>query len=140
MKILLGVNDSASTRHLLECLASRSVWREPSYEYVALHVLTPLPNGLAALLDREHINARYADAGGSALAQFGHALDRLPGHAARSYAVGDPGKVLARWAAEDGFDLVMIGSQVRGPISQLVIGSTVGRILAHATTPVLVMR
>jgi nucleotide-binding universal stress UspA family protein len=140
MKILLGVDDGASTHHLFQCLATRPAWLKPSNEYTALHVLAPLPNGLAALLDSKEIDARQADAARQVLAALGHALDHLPGHATRSYAIGDPGTVLARRAAEGGFDLVMIGSHEHTSITHWVTGSTVSRLLAHATTPVVVMR
>ncbi|WP_073468761.1 universal stress protein [Rhizobacter sp. OV335] len=140
MKILLGVDDSPCTRHMFECLAAQATWLESSHEYTALHVLAPLPNGLAALLTREQVEVRYADASRAIFSVLSQALNRLPGHAARSHSIGDPGTLLARRAAEDGFDIVMVGSHGRGSIAQLVAGSTVTRLLAHATTPVLVMR
>ena len=140
MKILLGVDDSACTHHLFERLAAHPAWLDPVHQYTALHVLAPLPNGLAALLDRDAIAARQAEAGREVLARLGNVLDRLPGHPVRSWEVGDPGAVLAGRAADGGFDLVMLGSHGHGPLGQLVTGSTVARLLAHAKTPVLVMR
>lgn len=140
MKILIGVDDSACTHHLFERLAAHPQWLDPSHDYTALHVLAPLPNGLAALLDRPEIEARQADAGHRVLAGLSNALDRLPGPPQRRWAVGDPGTVLARQAAEGGFDLVMLGSHGHGALGQLVTGSTVARLLSHAKTPVLVMR
>jgi nucleotide-binding universal stress UspA family protein/copper chaperone CopZ len=140
MKILLGVDDNPCTSHMFDCLAAHAAWLEPWHEYTTFQVLAPLSNGPAALLTREQVDVRYADATREIFSVLSQALNRLPGHAARSHSIGDLGTLLARRAAEDGFDIVMVGSHGRGSIAQLVAGSTVTRLLAHATTPVLVMR
>lgn len=140
MKILLAVDDSACTHHLFGRLAAHPSWLGASHAYTALHVLEPLPNGLAALLDAKQIDARQAEAGRQVLASLGNLLDRLPGKPERAWAIGDPATVLAERAAREHFDLVMVGSHGHGALGQLLLGSTVARLLARSTVPVLAMR
>lgn len=53
---------------------------------------------------------------------------------------GDPGPRIARYAAEGGYDLVVLGSHGHGALAGLVLGSVVTKVLAVCAVPVLVTR
>lgn len=54
--------------------------------------------------------------------------------------VGDPGPMICQVAAEDRFDLVVVGSHGAGFIRRALVGSVSNYVLHHAPCPVLVVR
>lgn len=54
--------------------------------------------------------------------------------------LGDPPAELARHAAEDGCDLIVLGTHGRSGFSRLLLGSVAERVLRQAPVPVLVIR
>ena len=53
---------------------------------------------------------------------------------------GIPGDEIAAVAGSGKFDLVVMGSHGHGAIGALLMGSTAQRVLAHCSTPVLLIR
>lgn len=54
--------------------------------------------------------------------------------------VGDPGDALCRLAAEEGADLLVVGSHGSGLLKRALLGSVSHHVLHHAPCPVLVVR
>jgi nucleotide-binding universal stress UspA family protein len=54
--------------------------------------------------------------------------------------LGDPAAELARFVAEEGCDLLVVGTHGRTGLSRLLLGSVAERVLRHAPVPVLVVR
>ncbi len=54
--------------------------------------------------------------------------------------LGDPALELARYAADEDVDLLVVGTHGRSGLSRLVVGSVAERVLRHAPVPVLVVR
>ena len=79
-----------------------------------------------------------------------HELDRLRDHVRRSHASvttrlavkqgPDPGAEIARYAAEEGVDLVVIATHARHHVAHLLIGSTTLSVIKEPPAPVLAMR
>lgn len=55
-------------------------------------------------------------------------------------AHGDPGPTICTVAANEGFDLIVIGSHGSGAIRRMLLGSVSHHVLHHAPCPVLVVR
>jgi nucleotide-binding universal stress UspA family protein len=53
---------------------------------------------------------------------------------------GDPGTVVLEAAEAERADLLVVGSHDRGPVGRLLLGSVSSYVVAHAPTPVLVIR
>jgi nucleotide-binding universal stress UspA family protein len=54
--------------------------------------------------------------------------------------VGSPGEEIAKFAAESGADLVVVGSNRHSSLHNLLLGSTAAYLATHSRAPVLVMR
>lgn len=53
---------------------------------------------------------------------------------------GDPAAEICRMAADEGFDLVVVGSHGRGWLKRVVLGSVSHHVVQHAEVPVLLVR
>ncbi|MGI9120532.1 MAG: universal stress protein [Acidimicrobiales bacterium] len=53
---------------------------------------------------------------------------------------GDPASVICQVAADDGFDLIVVGSHGAGFVRRLLMGSVSHHVLHHAPCPVMVVR
>jgi nucleotide-binding universal stress UspA family protein len=51
--------------------------------------------------------------------------------------IGEPDEIVLTLADEDGYDLIVVGTHGRGPLSRLLVGSVAERILRHASCPVV---
>lgn len=140
MKILLAVDGSTYTRHMLAYLAAHEDWLKPGHDFTVLHVLTPLPGGLLAIMTDAEVDARQALEAEAVFKPVRQYLQMHDIQATFEHQVGDPGKLVARRAAEGGFDLVMLGSHGQGALTHLVLGSVVTYVLAHCDVPALILR
>lgn len=61
---------------------------------------------------------------------------RLP----QVHRFGPPGETIADFAAEAGFDLVVVGNKGRGAVSRMLVGSTADRLVHVCPVPVMVVR
>lgn len=53
---------------------------------------------------------------------------------------GEPAEVITRVAADEGFDLIVLGSRGMGGFGSLLLGSVSDKVVRHARCPVLVVR
>jgi nucleotide-binding universal stress UspA family protein len=140
MKILLAVDDSAFSKHMLAYLTTHAEWFNPANEYTVLYCVTPLPNGLAPLLDAQQARTRQEAEAQAVFAPVRVFLERHQIMPSFVYEVGNPATVISRLAQRDGFELVMIGSRGHGSLGNLALGSTTTKVLAQCKVPVLVIR
>ncbi len=63
-------------------------------------------------------------------------LEPVSGHS----AIGDPSEEIVRFAAEQGVDMIVIGTHGTGGVRRLLLGSTAENVVRTATCPVLVVR
>ena len=61
-------------------------------------------------------------------------------HGACRIVPGDPAVEICRVAAEDGLDLVVVGSHGRGWFQRVLLGSVSHHVVQHSSVPVLVVR
>ncbi|MBV9285378.1 MAG: universal stress protein [Acidimicrobiia bacterium] len=64
----------------------------------------------------------------------------LGGEAAQRVEYGDAATEITRVAEEDGFDVIVVGSQGAGFVKRVLMGSVSQHLLHHAPCPVLVVR
>ncbi len=137
-KILVGLDGSEAARHALERALDLAALCQAE-----VHLLSV----------EEHLPA-YAATVGEAMEEerFEHNYFRRIQHEARQRGAergirvtaeilpGHAAQVLARRAAEDDFDLVVLGHTGHSRLHNLFIGSTADRVVERAPCPVLVVR
>ncbi len=137
-KILVGLDGSEAARHALERALDLAALCQAE-----VHLLSV----------EEHLPA-YAATVGEAMEEerFEHNYFRRIQHEARQRGAergirvtseilpGHAAQVLARRAAEDDFDLVVLGHTGHSRLHNLFIGSTADRVVERAHCPVLVVR
>ena len=100
---------------------------------------------LATYVREEHIDAPLSELG-SAHAETVLAGARLESQAkgatriSTRSSVGDPAEEIIALAKDQEADLIAIGSRGHGQLAGLLLGSVAQKVVAHASSPVLVVR
>ena len=139
MKILLPVDGSDYTKHMLAYLAAHDEWLGAHHEYTVLTVSPPLPSRAAAALSKEIVASYHADEAEKVFKPIRTFFGRQGLNAEFVTKTGHPAEVIAAMADKGKFDLVMLGSHGHGALTNLVLGSVATKVLAARTVPVLFM-
>ncbi|NML17117.1 universal stress protein [Azohydromonas caseinilytica] len=140
MKILVAVDGSACSKRMLAHLVSEAMWRGDSHQYTVFHGIEPLPHRAAALAPPPTVRALYDSQAEAVLRPVRTFLHRHGIDARFVHKVCRPAREIARMAAVQHFDLVIMGSHGHGRLGNAVLGSVVTQVLAQAKTPLLVFR
>lgn len=140
MKILLAVDGSEYTQHMLSFVAAHGEFLQAGMQYTALAVVTQVSTRAAAFFPRAELEDYYAE-------EAGKVLDPVREFAARNgwkvelrHGVGRAADKIAEVAEEEHFDLIVLGSHGHGALAGLVLGSVATGVLARCATPVLIVR
>lgn len=140
MKILVAVDGSEYTRHMLAYWAAHEAWLGDSHEYTVLTVVAPVPPHAASMFTRETLLGYYADEGEKVLKPIRTFLDQQGRSGTFLSKCGPVAETIARTATEGQFDLLMMGSHGHSEVANLVLGSVATRVLAQCRVPVLLVR
>ncbi|MBP8170499.1 MAG: universal stress protein [Azonexus sp.] len=141
MKILLPVDGSECALRAVEYLISHSAWFRDLPEIHLLHVHAPIPIGrVQAHVGKETLHAYYLEESQASLLEAQQKLDAAGCAHTTHIHVGQPAEVIAKLAAEQGCDLIVMGTHGRGGIAGLVTGSVANRVLHLAGCPVLLVK
>ena len=141
MKILLPVDGSECALRAVEHLISHSAWFRDLPEIHLLHVHAPIPIGrVQAHVGKETLHAYYLEESQSSLLEAQQKLEAAGCAHTTHIHVGQPAEVIAKLAAEQGCDLIVMGTHGRGGIAGLVTGSVANRVLHLASCPVLLVK
>jgi nucleotide-binding universal stress UspA family protein len=140
MKILLPVDGSAATARLLDWLAGKTLFGTEEHQIVVLHVVPTLPCPIARGMSAAAL-ADYYSAEAQPVWNFVRGfLKAHRVHATCRSEVGDAAHRISKIAADEAFDLVLMGSRGQGAVASFVLGSVASKVLAHCTAPVLLVR
>lgn len=141
MKILLPVDGSECALRAVEYLISHSAWFRDLPEIHLLHVHAPIPIGrVQAHVGKETLHAYYLEESQASLLEAQQKIDAAGCAHTTHIHVGQPAEVIAKLAAEQGCDLIVMGTHGRGGIAGLVTGSVANRVLHLASCPVLLVK
>lgn len=140
MKILLAVDGSEYTRHMLDYIASHASSLGGNGEYVAVHVVPPVSQRAAAFFGTDVARNYYDEEAKEVLGTIRSLLEQRGIQASYQHRVGQPAAEIARLAESGSFDMVVMGSHGHNALKNLVLGSVATQVLAACKVPVLIVR
>lgn len=140
MKILLAVDGSSYTQRMLTYLATHPELLGNTRDFTALTVVTPVPPHVTGYIDRSSLQKYYDDQAEEVLKGVRALAAEKAWNVTYVVKVGHAADTIAATAKDGGFDLVMMGSHGQSPLGSLVMGSVTARVMAHCTTPLLIVR
>jgi len=140
MKILLAVDGSPVSTHATK-FAIKLVRElaEPS-ELVLFHADPPLLQAAAIKLGVEAVQRYHAENNQFAIKSAQATLNRAKVTFTENLVVAEPAEAIVKQAKKGRFDLIVMGTHGRGALKGLLLGSVAGKVIAHGTTPVTVVR
>jgi len=141
MKILVAVDGSAYTKHMLAWLAAHDevLSRAGGTEMTLLTVVPRFPR-YASVMDQLDPAPMQQEMSEQVLAPLRAFCAQQPWKVAFTHRVGDPASCIAQEATEGGYDLVLLGSHGHTALANLVMGSVATGVMARCRAPVLIIR
>ena len=140
MKILIAIDGSDHSLHALTYVLNHSAMFGTATELTLINVHLPIPSPRArAWVGQEVLDHYYHEEANTALLAANALLAKLGRQAKEVRCVGEPGHEIAK-LANDGFDLVVMGTHGRSGLSNLLMGSVATRALAESKIPVLLVK
>ncbi len=140
MKILVAVDGSPYTKRMLAYLAAHDEWLGQHHAYSLIHAVLPIPGRAAAALEAGMLHDYYEEEAEKVFAPLRTFFEQQHLQAEFHHKVGHAAEVIAHAASNGEFDLLMMGSHGHGTLGNLVMGSVATKVMAHCTTPVLLVR
>ena len=140
MKILVAADGSPFTKRMLAYLAAHDEWLGGAHAYTVIHTVTAVPPRAASVLDKQVLKDYYEAEGEKVFKSIRQFFDKQGIKATYLAKVGPAADTIAATADKGKFDLLMMGSHGHGTLTNLVMGSVATKVLAHCSTPVLLVR
>jgi nucleotide-binding universal stress UspA family protein len=109
-----------------------------NYEYTVVYMVPEMPLRAQSALDANAVQEYYEE---EAERVFRPIRESLATHKVKpdfAYRVGRPSEEIAK-LAEEGYDMIIMGTQGQSRLSNLVMGSVVTGVLARCEIPVLLV-
>jgi nucleotide-binding universal stress UspA family protein len=139
MKILLAVDGSVSSLHMLAVLGAHAELLPSHHHYTALTVVEPMPARMAAFLPAASISAWYDEEAHGVLEPVSRFAKQQGWKLKTERAIGSAGEQIVRHATDGGFDLIVMGTHGRTALTGAVLGSVSTHVLGHCGIPVLLV-
>lgn len=140
MKILVAVDGSPFTKKMLAYLAAHDEWLGAQHDYTVVHAVPGVPPRAAAVLDKDTLKGYYAESADKVFKPIKTFFGKSKLKADFQFKVGSAADVIAEFARKGDYDLLMMGSHGHGTLGSLVMGSVATKVLAHCSTPALLIR
>jgi nucleotide-binding universal stress UspA family protein len=140
MKILAAVDGSPYTKRMLAYLAAHDEWLGSHHQYTLLHSVPAVPPRAAAVLDRGVLKGYYEEEAEKVFKPIRAFFARQGLSASFVSKVGPAADNIAAGADKGDYDLLVLGSHGHGSLTGLVLGSVATKVIAHCSTPVLLIR
>ena len=140
MKILIAADGSEYTKRMLAYIAAHDDWLGTHHDYTVLHCIPAIPHRAAAFVGKDQVRAFYA---ADAEAVFKPIRAFFKMHGAKvtfTFRIGPAGPIVAKFAEQNGFDLIVLGTHGHGAVGGLVMGSIATKVVSLCRTPVLLVR
>ncbi len=140
MKILIAADGSDYTKRMLAYIAAHDEWLGGQHDYTVLTAVIAVPPRAASFVGTAAVTQFHEDDAEAVFRPIRAFFQQQGIEAKFVYAIGHAAEVIATHAEDGRFDLLVMGSRGHGEIVNLVLGSVVTKVLARASTPVLLIR
>lgn len=140
MKILIAVDGSAYTKRMLAFIGAHEEWLGPQHRYTVLHCVPAIPHRAAAFVGRQQVQAFYENDAETVFKPIRSFFKRHTVAAKFVHRIGSACPTIAKFAEQQKFDLVVLGTHGHGAVAGLVMGSVATKVVALSSTPVLLIR
>ena len=140
MKILIAADGSAYTKRMLAFMAAHDEWLGPQHSYTVLHCVPAIPHRAAAFVGKQQVQAFYEDDAETVFKPIRSFFKRHTVAATFVHRIGSAGPTIAKFAEQQKFDLVVLGTHGHGAVAGLVMGSVATKVVSLCSTPVLLIR
>ncbi len=140
MKILIAVDGSAYTKRMLAFIGAHGVWLGPQHRYTVLHCVPAIPHRAAAFVDMQQVQALCEDDAETVFKPVRSFFKRHTVGATFVHRIGPAGPTIAKFAEQQKFDLVILGTHGHGAVAGLVMGSVATKVVSLCSAPVLLIR
>jgi nucleotide-binding universal stress UspA family protein len=141
MKILIPVDGSDSARRAVQRVILMSAQLRETPSIYLLNVQWNIAKGNVKLfIGQQTINDYYREQGTTALAPACADLDAAGLAYTSHISVGTPAEAIVQYAQEQGVDEIVMGRQGESPLTALLLGSVVNKVLHLADMPVLLVK
>jgi nucleotide-binding universal stress UspA family protein len=140
MKILIAADGSAYTKRMLAFIAAHDGWLGPHHSYTVLHCVPVIPHRAAAFVGKQQVQAFYEDDAEIVFKPIRSFFKRHTLRVAFVHRIGSAGPTIAKFAEQQKFDLVILGTHGHGAVAGLVMGSVATKVVSLCSTPVLLVR
>jgi nucleotide-binding universal stress UspA family protein len=140
MKILIAVDGSDYTKHMLAYLAAHEEWFGAKHSYTVIHCVLAVPHRAAAFVGQKAVQEYYESDAELVFRPIRAFFAQNGLEATFVHTVGRVGESIAQLAEEGKFELVVMGSHGHGEVLNMVLGSVATKVLAKCSVPVLLVR
>lgn len=138
MKLLLAHDGSEAAARALQYVLDHEDFFGEQAELVLVNVHYPLPTPRAqAILGSEAIEQYHREEAEEILAPARRLLATKNYRVSERAIVGDPATQIIAAAQQHGSEMIVMGSQGRSALGNLLIGSVAQRVIANSPIPVL---
>jgi nucleotide-binding universal stress UspA family protein len=139
-KILIPSDDSSGALRALAYLIKKIQSGRENAELHLVNVQYPLHGGVSTFISAAQIKELHQEDGTKALARARQLLDEAGIPYQTHVFVGEPAEVMARYANEQGFDEIVMGTRGQNQISTMLLGSVSLKLLNLSKLPVLLVK
>lgn len=139
MNVLLAVDGSVSSLHMLAVLGARDELLPNHHHCTAFTVVEPMPARAAAFLPVASIAEWYDEEAHRVLEPVRRFAMQQGWQMETRRAIGSAGEQIVRFAKEGQFDLIVMGTHGRTAMAGAVMGSVTTYVLGHCEIPVLLV-
>ena len=141
MKILVAIDGSPQALAALEKLVGKLGFFREAPRLTLFHVHPPVPHTAAVtIVGKEAVEKYYRDESEGVLESAGAFLSGRGIPFRGEWRVGDPAEEIVKLAADDGSDMIAMGTHGHTALVNLVMGSVATKVVALSKLPVLLLK
>lgn len=140
-KLLLAIDGSENSSRVVAALLRKLAWTTGPVELHLLNVQHPVHKDVGQFVDREGLKDFHRSEGLKALAASQHALEAADLKPTVHVVVDDqPAQTIMRFARDQAFDEILMGSHGHGAIARLLLGSVAADVARLSDVPVTLVK